>query len=449
MPEDRDSNPTIWSMQHELQLAAFGLDEDNPKVQRRQSKSHRANLLDAPVVVDVQDVRKSFRIPDRKVSTLTQRLAHGSARARFRELLALRGISFDVRRGEFFGIVGRNGSGKSTLLKIMASIYKADSGRIRVAGRLAPFIELGVGLNAELTARENVALNGVMMGLSRAEAARRLDAVLEFAELQDFVDLKLKNYSSGMTVRLAFSVMVQSDPDVMLVDEVLAVGDASFGEKCLEIFRERRRNGKTLVLVTHDMMTVESFCDRAMLLHDGEQRYLGEPNEAILRYYRLNFGGGEVNGGSASGESNVSLLDVWLEDADGRRIEDPLVGQRFRFNLVAEARQDLKEPAFGFQVLNVDDLPVFGFGKALVDDDDEPVPITRGQRVRIVADVENKLVPGRYSVLCTMARSRARGDTAMHDVRVAEFLVKGSDPLPGMVVVGSEVQATLERVTVE
>src|SRR5205085_10765845 len=174
---------------------------------------------------------------------------------------------------EFVGSVCRNCACKSTLLKIMTSIYRADAGRFRMAGRLAPFIELGVGFNPELTSRENVVLNGVMMGLGRREARRRLDSVLDFAELRDFVDLRLKNYSSGMMVRLAFAVMVEADADIMLVDEVLAVGDASFAQKCMDVFREKRRAGRTLVLVTHDMATVQSFCDRAMLIHDGERRY--------------------------------------------------------------------------------------------------------------------------------------------------------------------------------
>ena len=172
-------------------------------------------------------------------------------------LRALRDVSFDVHRGEFFGIVGRNGSGKSTLLKILASIYRADAGSIRMAGRVAPFIELGVGFNHELTARENVTLGGVMAGLSRREARRRLDAVLEFAELEEFVDLKLKNYSSGMLVRLAFSLMIQSDADVLLIDEVLAVGDAAFQQKCRDVFAEMRRGERTVVLVTHDMTAVQ------------------------------------------------------------------------------------------------------------------------------------------------------------------------------------------------
>src|SRR5215216_4828073 len=197
----------------------------------------RARGSDRPVVIEVRGLDKSFRIPEHRIDSLKERATHPFTRVEYREHRALRGVSFDVHEGEFFGIVGRNGSGKSTLLKIMSSIYRADAGRIRIAGRLAPFIELGVGFNPELTSRENVVLNGVMMGLGRREAQRRLDAVLDFAELRGFADLKLKNYSSGMMVRLAFAVMVEADADIMLVDEVLAVGDAAFAQKCMDVFR--------------------------------------------------------------------------------------------------------------------------------------------------------------------------------------------------------------------
>src|SRR4051794_8794247 len=248
-----------------------------------------ARRMEASVVIEARGVSKTFRIPDQRIDSLKERVTRPWARVEHRELRALRDISFDVREGEFFGIVGRNGSGKSTLLKILASIYAADAGTVRMAGRLAPFIELGVGFNPDLAARENIVLNGVLMGLGRRDAQRRFDAVLDFAELRDFADLKLKNYSSGMMVRLAFAVMVQADADVMLVDEVLAVGDASFAQKCMDTFHQRRDAEKTIVLVTHDMATVQSLCHRAMLLHDGEHQFTGDPEDAARRYFRLNF----------------------------------------------------------------------------------------------------------------------------------------------------------------
>jgi ABC-2 type transport system ATP-binding protein len=397
-----------------------------------------------PVLIEVRDLEKTFRIPTHRVDTLKERAAHPFRRARYRELRALRGISFEVRRGEFFGIVGRNGSGKSTLLKILSSIYRADAGRIRMAGRLAPFIELGVGFNPELTARENVALNGVMMGLGRREAASRLDAVLEFAGLTEFVDLKLKNYSSGMLVRLAFAVMVEADADIMLIDEVLAVGDASFAQKCMDVFKQKRSAGKTLVLVTHDMATVQSFCDRAMLLHDGELRYIGDPEEAALRYYRLNFGAAEERDGApAAGavpDVNVKLIDVWLENADGRRVENIEQGEPISLKLVVEARHELAEPVFGFSLLNVDGVPVLGFGTTL----EQSAGLAAGQRVRVAATVENPLVPGRYSVDCWVSRKRTRGDLALHVLRLVDFLVYGTKPGAGSISARADVEAVLE-----
>jgi ABC-2 type transport system ATP-binding protein len=435
----------MLNLQHSLQRAAFGLDDDGLVAER---SAARARVLDGPVVIDVQELDKTFRLPERRPRTLKERVVRPLRKVEYRELRALRGVSFDVHQGEFFGIVGRNGSGKSTLLKVLASIYRADAGRIRIAGRLAPFIELGVGFNPELTARENVVLNGVMMGLGRRAAARRLDSVLEFAELREFVDLKLKNYSSGMMVRLAFAVMVEANADVMLVDEVLAVGDAAFGQKCMDVFREKRKAGKTLVLVTHDMATVQAFCDRAMLIHDGEQRFLGDPEEAALRYYRLNFGGQQpdpAKGGAADGErADVSLLDVWLEDLAGARLQDVHEGQSFRFNALIEARADLSAPALGFELLNVDDVSVFGFGATLEEADDVPRRLAAGERVRVSAEIDNRLVPGRYSVLCSISRSGTRGDDALRDMRITDFLVKGEDPMPGMIFVRARVDASVE-----
>jgi ABC-2 type transport system ATP-binding protein len=400
----------------------------------------------APVVIEASGLEKAFRIPYHRVDTLKERALHPLARGRYRELHALRGVSFEVGKGEFFGIVGRNGSGKSTLLKIMSSIYRADAGRIRMAGRLAPFIELGVGFNPELTSRENVVLNGVMMGLSRREARRRLDSVLDFAELADFSDLKLKNYSSGMMVRLAFAVMVEADADIMLVDEVLAVGDASFAQKCMDVFREKRRAGKTLVLVTHDMATVQGFCDRAMLLHDGELRYAGDPEEAALRYFRLNFGGHGANAAAEGGsvpDVNVRVVDASLENAVGDRVDNIEQGEPIGLNVVFEARHDLVRPGFGFYVLDADGDAVFGFNRSLTPDPGEDDRIAAGRRVRIAGTIENPLLPGRYSISCMVSRNRNQGDLALHVLRLLEFVVYGTRPGPGTVSVDADVRVAL------
>jgi ABC-type polysaccharide/polyol phosphate transport system ATPase subunit len=246
-------------------------------------------MSDRSIAIAVESVAKDFRLPSEQRHTLKERVVNPRFDRSAKRFHALRDVSFDVERGEFFGIVGRNGSGKSTLLKCLAGIYKIDRGEIRIAGRLSTFIELGVGFNPDLAARDNIILNGIMLGLSPKEAAARVDQVVRFAELEDHIDLKLKNYSSGMQVRLAFSVMTQIEADVLLIDEVLAVGDAAFQAKCFDVFRQLREAGKTIVLVTHDMGTVARFCDRAMLVEDGEIVEIGAPEHIGDRYLSLNF----------------------------------------------------------------------------------------------------------------------------------------------------------------
>src|SRR4051794_3802871 len=240
-----------------------------------------------PIVADA--VVKSFRVPEERIHTLKERVLHPLRRTRHERFPALNGVSFEVKRGEFFGIAGRNGSGKSTLLKCLAGIYGVDHGRIWVKGRLSTFIELGVGFNPDLAALDNVVLNGIMLGLSPKEARARYDRVIDFAELREFEDLKLKNYSSGMHVRLAFAVAIQVEADILLIDEVLAVGDAAFQQECFDVFNEMRDAGRTIVFVTHDMSSVIRFCHRAPLLERGRAVMLGEPDKVADRYLAVNF----------------------------------------------------------------------------------------------------------------------------------------------------------------
>src|ERR1700759_175054 len=270
--------------------------------------------------VAVRSVSKSFTVPEERTHTLKERALHPSRRVRHQTFRALNDITFDVQRGEFFGIAGRNGSGKSTLLKCMAGIYQAD-GDIWVRGRLSTFIELGVGFNMDLAARDNVVMNGLMMGLSPREARRRYDSVIEFAELQDFKDLKLKNYSSGMQVRLAFSVAIQVDAEILLIDEVLAVGDASFQQKCFDVFNQMRDEGKTIVFVTHDMSALRRFCHRALLLERGSMVHLGEPKDIADQYLEINFGRDPValERGESAGDGDARVVEVWIENEQEER----------------------------------------------------------------------------------------------------------------------------------
>jgi ABC-type polysaccharide/polyol phosphate transport system ATPase subunit len=243
----------------------------------------------APPPVAVEGVHKRFEIPREQVNTLKERALHPLRRGVTDVLHALRGVSFAVQPGEFFGIVGRNGSGKSTLLKCLAGIYRVDSGAIYVNGRMSTFIELGVGFNPDLPARDNALLNATMLGLSPREARRRFDSVIDFAELREFIDLKIKNYSSGMLVRLAFSVMIHVDAEILLIDEVLAVGDAAFQQKCFDEFERIHASGATVLFVTHDMGAVQRFCNRALLLEHGRPVVLGDPEHVGNRYLELNF----------------------------------------------------------------------------------------------------------------------------------------------------------------
>lgn len=241
--------------------------------------------------LEVKNVKKSFRLPTEQSSGIKQTFVNWTKGIKgYKNLEILRDISFQVKKGEFFGIVGRNGSGKSTLLKIISQIYTPDSGSVTVDGRLVPFIELGVGFNPELTGRENIYLNGAMLGFSHEEVNAMYDEIVEFAELYDFMDQKLKNYSSGMQVRLAFSIAIKAQGDILVLDEVLAVGDEAFQRKCNDFFLKIKKDkSKTVILVTHDMGSVKKYCDRAILIKDGRIMIDGDKDDVANLYVEENF----------------------------------------------------------------------------------------------------------------------------------------------------------------
>ena len=243
------------------------------------------------VAISVKNVYKSFKLPHEKPSGLKQAVIKFRPGKKYEVQHVLDDISFDIKEGEFFGIVGRNGSGKSTLLKLLAQIYVPNKGTVAVNGSLTPFIELGVGFNMELTGRENVYLNGALLGFDRKQMDLIYDEIVEFAEIERFMDQKLKNYSSGMQVRLAFSIAIRAESDILLIDEVLAVGDASFQQKCFDYFDKLKRQGRTIVFVSHDMASVKQFCTRALLLDKGHIVKIDEPLEVALEYDRLNYSG--------------------------------------------------------------------------------------------------------------------------------------------------------------
>ncbi len=242
------------------------------------------------IVVSVKDLSKSFKLPHNRQNSIKGSLINmlGKGDRSYEVQRVLTDVSFEVKKGDFFGIVGRNGSGKSTLLKLIAGIYKADSGDIDIVGSLVPFIELGVGFNPELTGRENVYLNGALLGFSTKEIDGMYNDIVDFAEIERFMDQKLKNYSSGMQVRLAFSIAIKAQSDILVLDEVLAVGDEAFQRKCYSYFDRLKRQGKTVILVTHDMGAVERFCNKAILVEGGEIKTAGKPHVVSAAYSRIN-----------------------------------------------------------------------------------------------------------------------------------------------------------------
>lgn len=240
------------------------------------------------VAIRVKNLHKSFKLPTERAWGLKQAIFNRLRGIKgYKKQQVLRGIDFEVKKGEFLGIIGRNGSGKSTLLKVLSGIYVPDKGDVDVYGTLVPFIELGVGFNPELTGRENIYLNGALLGFSNEEVDEMYDGIVDFAELKDFMDQKLKNYSSGMQVRLAFSIAIRARGDILVLDEVLAVGDAAFQKKCNDYFEKLREDDQTIILVTHSMDNVRKFCDRAILIENGRIACEGDPKKVAKAYENL------------------------------------------------------------------------------------------------------------------------------------------------------------------
>jgi ABC-type polysaccharide/polyol phosphate transport system ATPase subunit len=380
--------------------------------------------------VRIADVSKSFRLPHQRYHTLKERALHPFRSRTYDVLRAVDEVSVDVQPGEFFGIVGRNGSGKSTLLKCIAGIYDIDRGELTVRGRLSPFIELGVGFNMDLTARDNVMINAIMLGLTRKEARARFDEIIAFAELEEFLDLKLKNYSSGMSVRLAFAVAIQVDADVLLIDEVLAVGDAAFQQKCFEEFHRLKAAGRTILFVTHDMGAVERFCDRAMVIERGRIAALGEPSSMVRLYNELNFGRLVHEPTALAGHADraAEVVMAWFESLDGRRIVAQPHGEPCRICIEARFHADVEDPVFAFTLRNEGGSTVFA---ATSERSLGPTGKFRaGERALIRIRFENWLAESRYRLTPSVARSGP--GAAVIDLRedVASLTVHGG-PVTG------------------
>ncbi len=270
------------------------------------------------VAIRINNIKKEFILPQSKDTSLKQAAVNIVRKKNKVTQKVLDGVSFEINKGDFFGIVGRNGSGKSTLLKLIAGVYAPTSGSVDVNGGLTPFIELGVGFNPELSGRDNIYLNGALLGFTRRQVDAMYDDIVEFAELGPFMDQKLKNYSSGMQVRLAFSIAIKAKNDILIFDEVLAVGDEAFQRKCLDVFEDYKRTGQTVILVTHDMSTVERFCNRAALISEGKLIEVGDARKVSKLYSKLN--NLEIDATEARKAHAIDkLFGISLHDADGKK----------------------------------------------------------------------------------------------------------------------------------
>ncbi len=396
-----------------------------------------------PAIV-VDGVGKTFRKPEEASHTLKERVLHPLRRRGHETFDALTDISFDVKRGEFFGIAGRNGSGKSTLLKCLAGIYGTDGGHIWVNGRLSTFIELGVGFNPDLAARDNVVMNGIMMGLSPREARARYDEVIDFAELREFEDLKLKNYSSGMHVRLAFSVSIQVGAEILLVDEVLAVGDASFQQKCFDVFNEMRDSGRTIVFVTHDMGSLNRFCHRALLLERGAAVHLGEPHEVADRYLEINFGRDPQetveSDEKRSGDGDARVTEAWVADETGKRLSTLAQGRQITLHARVKFMVDVEDPVASLYLLNEQHIAIVVATSQR--SNERTGRFLSGDEALFSFAFENILAPGRYNPLFTLAH-RGSGLDIMDRLEGAlSFVVTGSQAMGGLVDMPVEVSVS-------
>lgn len=302
--------------------------------------------------LEVEHVTKTFRLHHQKTSSIKQLIA-GKGRNRFDEFTALKDVTFDVKEGEVFGVIGQNGSGKSTLLKCMAGILQPNAGSVRVHKRMSALLELGAGFHPELSGRDNVFLNAAILGMSRKDIAVRFDDIVEFSGLHSFIDSPVKTYSSGMYVRLAFAVAINVDPRLLIIDEILAVGDVSFQQRCLEKFVEFRNEGRTIVLVTHAMNTVRDMCDRAIWLTHGTVTGEGDPSELVDDYTETMLGninrGGDGSVRRGSGEIQISSVELFVGDSE-LPVKRFRTGDRVRLRLHYQAEKSIPRPVIAFTI---------------------------------------------------------------------------------------------------
>ena len=372
---------------------------------------------DKEVAIKVENLTKSFKIPLEASSGIKQKLINVIKGVKgYREFTPLNDISFEINKGDFFGIVGRNGSGKSTLLKTMAGIYEPESGSVTVNGSLVPFIELGVGFNPELTGRENVFLNGALLGFSHGEMEGMYQEIVDFAEIEEFMDEKLKNYSSGMQVRLAFSIAIQAKGDILLLDEVLAVGDEAFQRKCFNYFAELKREKKTVVLVTHSMDSVLQFCNKAALIDKEKEILIGDPYEVASAYRELNMEERETEKSGSKSDKKVNKL--FSIDAHFKKKDDKLT---FNVNLLPLQRIKSENLVLTFTIHKSDGEMIYRF----TSDERIKEKIDFNKRINLDLEIENVFPDGSFIVQVAVKEYDRSKIYAMFDRAISFSLSNG------------------------
>jgi ABC-2 type transport system ATP-binding protein len=349
------------------------------------------------------------------------------------ELWALRDLDFEIGRGECVGVIGRNGSGKSTLLRLLAGVTAPTKGRVAVAGRIAPLISVGVGFHPELSGRENVYINGIILGLTQAEIHARFDEVVEFAEIGDFLDTPVKFYSSGMFVRLGFSVSILADPEVLLIDEVLAVGDLAFGLKCLDRMQELRDDGTTIVLVSHNLHSIRLMCDRTLLLHGGEVRHDGDTSEAISLFHDLLGESRDIEGPGMRDQGAFSSVDeaghverVRIVDEEGDPTGHVRSGQPIAIELDVRFARAVDQAIVGVNVHSQSGFEVLSATTPWR----APQGFAAGSRVRFTAHIDPRLATGTYTLLLTVFTPE--GVFLARPGAPLPFFVEGRDQVAGI-----------------
>jgi ABC-type polysaccharide/polyol phosphate transport system ATPase subunit len=384
------------------------------------------------LAIEVHDVHKSFRIPHEVHTTLTERLLSLLRPVSYEHFEALRGVDLEVEKGSFIGVIGGNGSGKSTLLKIISGLLLPDAGAVQVRGTMSALLELGLGFSPELTVRENVELYAAVLGYPRREVARRVEEAIDFAGLDRFRDAKLKNLSTGMRARLGFATALQAESDIMLLDEILAVGDADFQLKCLNVFEDFKLQRRTILLVTHDLGQVQRFCDEAVLLDKGRIVIRDEPDAVIARYLgsvgQATFTMPEDAVGQHWGDGRVRIVAGWLEDEHGARVGRVRSGGRATIVLRVEVHEDTEDSVFGFSLRGEGGGEVYSINTRFLGTA-APV-LRRGRTAEIRASFAAVLRNGPYAV--TVAISNAEM-TNFHDLtEILSFVVQGSTCRQGL-----------------